>query len=93
MLSVFHTVFDACFFHDPGDCRVMDVADRREEVMLKMKVQSTKDPAQDPALPVEAKCGLRLMDRPGGFNTPRFFGEGEICLPHTMRELKHHRER
>ena len=93
MLSVFHTVFATCFFHDPCDRRVMNVADRGEKVMLKVKVQSTEGPAQDRALPVKAKGCLRLVDRPGGFNAPCLFGKGEICLPHTMGELKNHRER
>ena len=93
MLSVFHTVFATGFFHDPCDRRVMNMADRREKVMLKVKVQSTEGPAQDRALPVKAKGCLRLVDRPGGFNAPCFFGEGEICLPHTMGQLKNHRER
>ena len=46
VFSVLYTVFGACLFHDPCDCRVMYVADSGEEMVLKVKVQSTKRPAQ-----------------------------------------------
>ena len=81
MLSVFHTVFATGFFHDPCDRRVMNMADRREKVMLKVKVQSTEGPAQDRALPVKAKGCLRSWTAQGASMRPAFSGRGKsACL-------------
>jgi len=89
VFAVLYAVFSTRFFHDFCDCRVMNMADRGEEVMFEVKVQSTHGPAQQAALAVNTEGYLRLMDCPRGFDADPSFGEGEICLSGTMGKLKH----
>ena len=67
----------------------MNVADSGEEMVLKVKVQSTKRPAQKQVLAVNTKSNLRLMNRPRRFNVP-VFRKREVCLSRAVGKLKDH---
>src|SRR5271157_6572180 len=86
---MFYPVVSTSLFHDLRECRVMNVADRREQVVLEVIVQPTERPADDSVAPGKVEGHACLMDCPGVFHAS-FPGDGKCRLFYAMRQLEHH---
>src|SRR5271157_540763 len=86
---MFYPVVSTSLFHDLRECRVVNVADRREQMVLEVIVQPTERPTDEAVAPGKVEGHACLMDCPGIFHAS-FPWDGNFCLFHAMRQFEHH---
>ena len=64
LCPVFHAVLPANLLDDPGQARVMDVANLREKVVRGLEVQTPEVPGDLAVRAREFRRGLNLMSNP-----------------------------
>src|SRR5260370_31388687 len=80
------------FLHQARQCRVMDVTDLGEQVMLDLEVQAPDKPGEQSVAASKIQGRFKLVHRPGSLHPGRAFAsQWERRLLHTMCQLKHDR--
>src|SRR5216683_2083962 len=68
MRHVLQAKFLTRFLGKRRQCRIMNVTDLRKQVVLDLKVQSSNEPSNQPAVAGKIGGGFDLMRRPGSFH-------------------------